>query len=128
MLPRGWAALVVVAAAATSARAQTATDGFGIERFRPAIDRAGLLGVDVAAVPGHLTWGAGVQLGFAHDPLVIYDRQMNAVESVVDRRLTTTLVGSIGIAERFELGTTIDIVGYQAGTDSILMQSLPKGG
>src|SRR6266542_1023822 len=118
MLPRGWAALTLVAAAATSAGAQTATDGFGIERFTPAIDRAGLLDVEWGGVPGHLAWGAGVLVGFAHDPLVIYDREMNAVGALVDRRMTTTVVGSIGLFTRLELGAAIDVIGYQTGSDT----------
>ena len=114
MLPRGWAALVLVAGAATSARAQV-SDELGIERFRIAIDRAGLLDVEWAGVPGHMSWGAGVLVGFAHDPLVVYDRDMNAVDRIVEGRLTTTLVGSLALFDRMQLGATLDIVGHQTG-------------
>ncbi|HEX5061255.1 MAG TPA: carboxypeptidase-like regulatory domain-containing protein [Kofleriaceae bacterium] len=129
MLPRGLAALAVVAALAGTARAQEATDQLGIERFRIAIDRAGILDVEWAGVPGHLSWGAGVLVGFAHDPLVVYDRAMSAVDALVDRRLTTTVVGSIALWNRLQLGLTVDIVGYQSGEDVLAtMGALPTSG
>ncbi len=131
MLPRGWAALAIVAASATSASAQLATDHFGIERFRLASDRAGLLDVEWAGVPGHLSWGAGVLVGFAHDPLVLYDRDMNVIDAVVDRRVTTSVQGALGLYDRVSLGLAIDVVGYQSGSDaatSPTMRSLPGGG
>lgn len=131
MLPRGWAALAIVAASATSASAQLATDHFGIERFRLASDRAGLLDVEWAGVPGHLSWGAGVLVGFAHDPLVLYDRDMNVIDAVVDRRVTTSIQGAVGLYDRVSLGLAIDVVGYQSGSDaatSPTMRTLPGGG
>ena len=128
MLPRGWAALVLVALTATSVRAQGVSDGLGIERFRVAIDRAGLLDVEWADVPAHLSWDAGVLAGFAHDPLVVYDKQMNALDALVERRLTTTLVGAVGLYDRAELGAALDVVGYQSGADDLTMKSLPAGG
>jgi hypothetical protein len=131
MLPRGWAALAIVAASATSASAQLATDHFGIERFRLASDRAGLLDVEWAGVPDHLSWGAGVVVGFAHDPLVLYDRDMNVIDAVVDRRLTTSVQGALGLYDRLSIGVAIDVVGYQTGSDaatSPTMRTLPGGG
>jgi len=123
---------LVVAAALTmssAARAQVATDEFGIERFRLPMSSSGLLDVDWADVPGHLSWSAGVWVGFAHDPLVIYDENMNQIDSLVGQRVTTGLVGSIGLWSRLELGLSADIVGYQAGADvTPVMSELPKGG
>lgn len=129
MVPRAWAALAVVATLATSARAQVATDELGIERFRPAMDRAGLHDVEWAGVPGHRSWGAGVLVGFAHDPLVVYDRQMSAVTALVDRRVTTSIVGSYALWNRLELGATVDVIGYQSGADvDLTTRDLPGGG
>lgn len=129
MLPRGWVALAIVAALATSARAQVASDELGIERFRLAMDRAGVLDVEWAGVPGHLSWGAGVLVGFAHAPLVLYDRDMNAVDPVVERRLTTTLSGSIALWNRLELGVAVDLIGYQSGTElTPAMADVPGSG
>jgi hypothetical protein len=129
MLPRGWAALTVVAAFATTARAQVASDELGIERFRLATDRAGMLDVEWAGVPDHLSWGAGVLVGFAHDPLVVYDGTMTAVDALVDRRVTTSVVGSLALFGRLQLGLSLDVVGYQSGSDvTPAMRSLPSSG
>ena len=114
---------------ATTAHAQVASDEFGIERFQLSIDSAGVLGVDSAAVPGHLKASGGVVVGFAHDPLVVYDQSMAPVEALVDRRLSTDLVGSIGLWNRLEVGLGLTIVGYQSGADtSPTMKPLPGGG
>jgi len=128
MLPRGWAALALLVVAAAPARAQVVSDRLGIERFRIATDRAGLLDVEWAGVPDHLTWSVGVLAGFAHDPLVVYDQQMDAVEAVVDGRVTTTLVGSLALWNRLAIGASLDVIGYQDGSTTLSMRSLPGGG
>jgi len=130
MLPRGWAALAVVAVLATTARAQV-SDELGIERFRVAVDRHGIADVEWADVPAHLHWDAGLLIGFAHAPLVLYDRQGTVIDPLVERRLSSTLVGAVGLYDRVQLGASVDIVGYQSGLDgsaSPTMKSLPKGG
>jgi hypothetical protein len=131
MVRRGWAALVLVAAALSSASAQPATDHFGIERFRLASDRAGLLDVEWAGVPEHLSWGAGLLVGYANDPLVLYDRDMNVIDAVVDRRLTTSIQGALGLYDRISVAAAVDVIGYQSGSDAATtptMRALPGGG
>ena len=124
-----WVAAVVVVALAAPAHAQLASDEFGIERFRLSIDGSGVLDVDSADVPLHKSWSAGVFVGFAHEPLVLYDQDMSPIVALVDRRLTTGLVGSIALWERVQIGAGLDLVGYQHGTDdSPTMESLPKAG
>lgn len=119
----------LVLALVAPAGAQVAGDDFGIERFRLSIDRSGLLDVESAVVPRHASWSAGVFLGFAHDPLVIYDNAMSAIDALVDRRLTTGLVASIGLWDRLQVGAGVDLVSYQHGSDdSPTMQALPKAG
>ena len=126
--PRGLG-VVAVLVVSTAAQAQPATDAFGIERFRLAMDRAGVLDVESAEVAGHLSVSASAFVGFAHDPLVVYDQDMNAVDALVDRRLTTGLGGSLGLWNRLELGVALDVVGYQRGTDdSPTMKALPAAG
>ncbi|HEY5926795.1 MAG TPA: hypothetical protein VIV11_34145, partial [Kofleriaceae bacterium] len=126
---RGWVVIVVVALIATTAHAQQATGQLGIERFRLAVDRAGMLDVEWAGVPHHLSWGAGVAIGFAHDPLVVYAEDMTAVDALVEQRLTTSFVGSVALWNRLQLGAALDIVGYQTGSDVLgTMRALPSGG
>src|SRR5688572_20473083 len=89
--------VAVVLGAHGDAYAQVASDELGIERFRLSIDRSGVLDVDSADVPKHASWSGGLFVGFAHDPLVVYSRSMDPIESIVDRRLTTGLVGAIAL-------------------------------
>ncbi len=123
-----WVVLVLVALGAP-VHAQVASDDFGIERFRLSIDRSGVLDVESASVPLHKSWSAGVFVGFAHEPLVLYDKDMQPIEALVDRRLTTGLVGSIALFDRVQIGAGLDLVGYQHGSDnSPTMEDLPKAG
>lgn len=124
----GWAAIVCVLTLSGGVRAQTAGDEFGIERFRLSPDPSGLLGVDSAEVGEHGHYSVGLSIGFAHDPLVVYDSTMAAVEPLVARRLSTDLVGSLSLWNRLQLGVGATIVGYQRGTAVGPMDSLPKGG
>ncbi len=122
-------ALALGSAWAGSAHAQAVSDRFAIERFRIALDRDGILDVDAGTVPGHLSWNAGLWVGFAHDPLVVYDDQMEAVTSLVEQRLTTGLVGSLALWNRVELGLALDLVGHQDGTTaSSTMPALSSAG
>ena len=127
-LPWGWAAIVCVLALGRIAHAQVAGNEFGIERFRLSTDPNGLLDVDSAEVGEHGHYGVGLAIGFAHDPLVVYDSTMAAVDPLVERRLTTDLVGSFALWNRVQLGVGATIVGYQSGSTGITMDSLPKGG
>ncbi|HTL33697.1 MAG TPA: carboxypeptidase regulatory-like domain-containing protein [Kofleriaceae bacterium] len=126
-LPLGWAAIVCVMALSGIAHGQIAGDDFGIERFRMST-AGGMLDVDSALVGPHLDYSAGLTVGFAHNPLVIYDDQMKAVDPLVERRLTMDLTGSLGLFERVQLGFGATIVGYQSGTGGLTLESLPKGG
>jgi len=120
--------VLVLLAGSGSVRAQGVSDAFAIERFRLALDRDGLLDVDTATVPGHLSWSAGLWFGFAHDPLVVYDRNMATVESLVEQRFTTGLVGSLALWDRIELGIALDLVGHQAGAEDLSMRALTSAG
>src|SRR5688572_6313682 len=111
------AVFVVALTTSSAAHAQLATDEFGIERFRLPMSSSGLLDINWPDVPGHLGWSAGVWAGFAHDPLVLYDANRMPLDSLVGQRLTTGLVGSLGLWNRLELGLSADIVGYQAGSE-----------
>jgi len=124
----GWAAVGCVMALCGAAHAQTASDEFGIERFRLSTDPSGVLDVDPAYIGDHLDYSAGASIGFAHDPLVIYDNTMAAVDPLVEQRLSTDLVGSLSLWNRLQLGIGATIVGYQSGTGGLTVDSLPKGG
>ncbi len=103
----------------TDAHAQAAPSNFGVERFRLAMDGAGILDVDWADVPGHRSWGIGMWTGFAHDPLVLYDPMKNAVGALVGQRVTTGLVGSIALWHRLEIGLGLDAIDHQTSTGMV---------
>ena len=117
--------VLMVVLAASSAEAQTASDEFGIERFRLAMDRSALLDVDWAGMPAQGSWSASAYVGFAHDPLVVY-RNGEAIDALVDRRVATGLVGSYVALSWLQLGLGVDLVGYQSGSESLMQ--LPGGG
>lgn len=97
-------------------------DAFGIERFRLATDGGGILDVEWADVTGHKSWGLGLWVGFASDPLVLHDNTMPnqpRAGALVERRLTTGLVGSVALWNRLQIGVAFDAVGYQASGDDV---------
>jgi large repetitive protein len=110
------AVVVTVISVAGVANAQPSAE-LNIERFQLAIDRTGVLDVDSAETPGHLVWSAGMWTGFAHDPLVAYTVDGEEIKSIVDKRLTTGLGGSIGLGRRAVLAVDTTIIGYQSGID-----------
>lgn len=126
-LPWGWAA-ICVALATSTAHAQIANDEFGIERFRLSPDESAILDVDSADVGEHGALTGGLAIGFAHAPLVIYDRQMNAVDPLVEQRLTTELVGSVSLWDRMQVGIGANLIGYQTGVEGLTLDKLPSSG
>lgn len=126
-LPWGWAAVCVALATAT-AHAQIANDEFGIERFRLSPDESAVLDVDSADVGEHGAITGGLAIGFAHAPLVIYDKSMNAVDPLVERRLTTDLVGSVSLWDRLQVGVGLSVIGYQTGVEGLTLDRLPTSG
>lgn len=117
--------LVLVLAAAAGAsvlpgrgRAQSAAEGrnFSVERFRIALDANGILDVESGAVPKHLSFGVGLWLGYADDPLVI-ERQGGGDSTregvLVGSRLGADLVFSLALFDWVQLGVNLPFVFYQ---------------
>jgi hypothetical protein len=53
---------------------------------------------------------------------------MNAVDPLVERRLTTDLVGAVSLWDRLQVGFGADIIGYQTGTEGLTLDKLPTSG
>jgi outer membrane protein OmpA-like peptidoglycan-associated protein len=107
-----------VALLAGTAQAQELSADIPLERFRLAADRDGVLDVEWAAVPRHLDWDLALWLDFADDPLVAYqemDGERERVGSVVSRRLSTSLLASVGLWDRVQLGLELPLVLSQSG-------------
>ena len=95
-----------------------------LERFRPAPGPADYLNVFGTGVPRHLEWDAGLYMGYADDPMQISTRNFPFKETV-DLQTTTSLMGSIGLYERFEIGLLVPITVLQ--TSQELQPILPAG-
>jgi outer membrane protein OmpA-like peptidoglycan-associated protein len=103
-----------VLVAALPARAE---GPFQLERYRPALDRHGILDVESAATLEDLEIEALLTVGYAHNPLVLYAREpagLTRAGALVGARVGTDLVLSAGLFGFFELGLDVPVVVFQA--------------
>jgi hypothetical protein len=88
--------------------------GINIERFRPALDRFGFLGINGSGTPGHGRWNVGLFTWYSNRPLrVVYDD--GVVEQVIDDRMTGDVFAEIGLFGRWSLALEVPLVFYQTG-------------
>ncbi|MCX5741571.1 MAG: transporter, partial [Proteobacteria bacterium] len=116
---RTWTVLaslaVVLLAGPAHAQLAGGSERFPIERLRIATDRDGLLGVEWADSPGVLAWNVGTYLGYANDPLTIYDTTTGErVGSLVGTRVGGGLVGSVGVASWLSIGAELPLIYAQS--------------
>lgn len=87
---------------------------FSVERFQLSLDREGMLNLEWAGLPGHLSWDVSLWLGYADDPLVLYRQSDNARQGeLVSGRLGAGLVLAISLFEWVEIGAETPFVLYQ---------------
>ncbi len=112
--PVAIAALLVVTAAASRDAAAQLDDGssaYSAERFQLAVDRDGILSVESARTPGHLSIDLGLWLGYADDPLTVRaGSDGERLAALVSHRLGGALVASIGLGTRFEVGLGFPLI------------------
>lgn len=106
-------ALLLIVSFTPVASAQNIESNYTVERFRLATDTEGILDVEWAEVPKHLELAFGVWMGYSDDPLNVYvndgdDRERTG--SLVSSRLGGSLVGSIGLFDRFAIGLSIPLI------------------
>ncbi|MCA9670479.1 MAG: OmpA family protein [Myxococcales bacterium] len=89
---------------------------FELSSFRYAATAGGLLTVEGADIATHLKPRVGLQLGYAHRPLIYKGEGVE--HDAVTGRLVGELVSSIGLWRRVELGISLPLVLYQAGDAS----------
>jgi len=102
--------LVVALTASTSASAQA----INIERFRPALDRFGFLGIQGSGTPGHARWDLGLYTWYSNKPLRI-EYADEPGQQVIDNRLSADLFFQIGLFGRWALALEVPLVLYQDG-------------
>ncbi|OGQ77417.1 MAG: hypothetical protein A2289_25285 [Deltaproteobacteria bacterium RIFOXYA12_FULL_58_15] len=93
---------------------------FSVERLRPAMDGDGVIDAEWAAVPKHLDWAVAFWLGYANDPLVLTSEingQTERVASLVEHRVSASLVGSMGLYGWVQLGVELPLALYQGRGD-----------
>ena len=93
---------------ASSSGIATAQRSVDIERFRPALDHDGFLGMQGTAVPGPWRWNTGFFLQYAKSPLSAHE------EDVIAHRLAGDLQMQLGIGGRFAIALDVPMVLYQS--------------
>jgi len=105
---------VVFPAASFAQREVTEPQSFPAERLRISTNRQGLIDVEDATVAPHLTWDAGLWMGYARNPLLVYRTEDNArLGPLVESRLGAAVVASVGLYDRFEVGLDLPVILYQ---------------
>jgi uncharacterized repeat protein (TIGR01451 family) len=127
---RSWArgvaalAMLLVLAVAHPASAQIAggSESFPAERMRLTMDGEGMLDVEWASVPAPLRWNVGTWLGYADNPLVLYDLHTNQmVGSLVHTRVGGGIFGGLGITHWLELGLELPMIYGQTRDARVVM-------
>jgi OmpA-OmpF porin, OOP family len=103
-------ALVVALTASQSVSAQA----INVERFRPALDRFGFLGIQGSGTPGHTRWNLGLYTWYSNKPLRI-EYSDGTKDQVIDNRLSGDLFFEIGLFGRWALALEVPLVLYQNG-------------
>ena len=124
-----WWVIAMVCGVPTAAMAQT-SDGAAtseillpplqLQRFRPVTGPADLLNLYGSSVPGHLDWDAGFYLDIADAPLQIGTGGTGTSgvgAETVDYQTTLSLMGNIGLYDRFEVGLMVPITVAQASEE-----------
>lgn len=117
-------ALMVVAsllvAAPAAAQEWAGASDYGVERLRLSWDREGVLTAESAWVPEHLSWDLGLWVGYADDPLIVYDTTTgDRVGSIVGSRAGAALQGSVALLGWMEVGLELPLVLSQDGSDTV---------
>ncbi|MCX5746778.1 MAG: DUF4215 domain-containing protein, partial [Proteobacteria bacterium] len=104
-------AAVVVGMVVTGATSvATADTNFSVERFRLAVDRDGVIGVESGAVQEDFSIDANAWFGYANNPLIVVDGNGTRQGALVTGRTTSNLSAAISLLGRLELGVEIPVI------------------
>jgi outer membrane protein OmpA-like peptidoglycan-associated protein len=104
------ALLLLGASRDAAAQAQISTQ-YSAERFELTGHRDGILGVEWADVRGHLAFDAGLWVGYANDPITVYEMQSgDRVGALVHNRFGGDLVVALRLKDRLELGVAAALI------------------
>ncbi len=117
------AALLVLPAHAQTAL--VAPSQLDLQLFKPSMDSAGLLNLNVGGTGGHLTTRGGVWLDYSRRLLrTEIDGTDVKLGDVVGQRLDATAIATLGILSRFEIGVAMPFNIYQTGLDTPLVRDV----
>ncbi|MDP2341470.1 MAG: AgmX/PglI C-terminal domain-containing protein [Deltaproteobacteria bacterium] len=100
---------------------------FNVERFRPALDRNGILDVESGGIGPHLSFDATLWTGYALNPLVLVTTDENGarrVDGLVAHRLGANVTGAVSVFGWIELGVDVPLVLVQARDAAAFESSL----
>lgn len=112
-LPVAFAALFFALLVTPAAQAQRDID---IERFRPALDSNGFLGLQGTQTPGHGRFGVSLFANWSTNSLVLSPPETE----VIDNRLQMHAMVQVGLGERWAAGLSVPFVVYQQTDDALL--------
>jgi OOP family OmpA-OmpF porin len=100
----------------------SAQRGFDVDRFRPALDADGFLGIQATRTPGPARYDFQLWLDWMVDPLVVIEGDEST--SVIDHRVTPHLQFQVGIGGRLAVGFDAPFVLYQDVSEDALGDGL----
>lgn len=96
-----------------------------MQLFKPSMDSAGLLNLNVGGTGGHLTTRGGIWLDYSRRLLrTEIDGTDVKLGDVVGSRLDATAIATLGILSRFEIGVAMPFNIYQSGLDTPLVRDV----
>ncbi|RLB55114.1 MAG: hypothetical protein DRJ42_07095 [Deltaproteobacteria bacterium] len=117
-----FASVALVAAFLTISVSPAAAQGRGvdIERFSPALDAQGFLGIQATRTPGPGRWNFGLVMNYSIDPLKVKSPDVG----IIDHRVGGNFLFQIGLGGRWALGVDVPLVVYQDTNSDPLMDGL----
>jgi outer membrane protein OmpA-like peptidoglycan-associated protein len=110
-------ALLAVGTCARPGAARADGPRLDLQLLHPPATFSPNLGLDTPGVLPHLRAAAGLFVLYGHDALVLRDGSGKVIPGgeLVANQLWVEAVGSIGLWDRFELGTAVPVAAYQGG-------------
>ncbi len=111
----GVAAFVSAFCLATSAHAQTAARGFGVDRFEPSERGSEWFVLDSLDLRGHMRPAVGAVGSWAYKPFVLYDGEGEVRSTVVEHQAVVHLGASLVVWDFVRLGANLPVQVYATG-------------
>jgi hypothetical protein len=117
-------ALVLLALALGPTPAAAQQRSLDVERFRPAPDRYGFLGIPGTRTPGPWAWNVALWTGYSLEPLTLRRLDDGTRLPVVRHRASGDFLAQLGITDRLGLVLNVPVVLWQ-DTDAELLGTGP---